>query len=69
MGVGVEWCSSGAVLGLVLFIVFIDDIDEGIRSTVLNIAGDTKLVAKVGSEDVMEGLRQDPIELFDWSNN
>ena len=61
-----------------LFIVFIDDIDvgvpnvpnvpnEGIRSTVLKFADDTKLVARVGSEEDRERLRQDLIELFKWS--
>ena len=50
---------QGSVLGPVLFIVFIDDIDEGIRSTVLKFADDTKLVARVGSEEDRERLRQD----------
>ena len=45
------------VMGRVGRIVFIDDIDEGIRSTVLKFADDTKLVARVGSEE--ERLRQD----------
>ena len=56
-----------SVLGPVLFIVFIDDIDEGIRSTVLKFADDTKMVARVGSEEDRERLRQDLIELFKWS--
>ena len=44
--------------------------DEGIRSTVLEFADDTKLVARVGSEEESERerLRQDLIELFKWSN-
>ena len=60
---------QGSVLGPVLFIVFIDDIDEGIRSTVLKFADDTKLVARVGSEEDRERLRQDLIELFKWSED
>ena len=57
------------MLGPVLFIVFIDDIDEGIRSTVLKFADDTKLVARVGSEEDRERLRQDLVELYKWSED
>ena len=55
---------QGSVLGPVLFTVFIDDIDEGIRSTVLKFADDTKLVAGVGSEEDRERLL---VELYKWS--
>ena len=61
--------SHGSVLGPVLFIVFIDDIDEGIRSTGLKFEDDTKLVARVGSEEDKERLRQDLIELLKWSED
>ena len=57
------------MLGPVLFIVFIDDIDEGIRSTGLKFADDIKLVASVGSEEDRERLRQNLIELFKWSED
>ena len=67
--VGVEWGSLGVSVGPVQFIVFIDDIDEGIRSTVLKFADDTKLVARVGWEEDRERPRQDLIELFKWSED
>ena len=60
---------QGSVLGPVLFIVFIDDIDEGIRSTVLKFADDTKLGARVGSEEDRKRLRQDLFKLFKWSED
>ena len=66
---GWEWVLSGVPQGSVLFIVFIDNIDEGIRSTVLKFADNTKLVARVGSEEDRERLRQNPIELFKWSED
>ena len=60
---GWEWVWSGvlqpSVLRPVLFIVFIDDIDEGICSTVPKFADDTKLVARAGSEENRERLWQD----------
>ena len=52
---------QGSVLGPVLFIVFID---EGIHSTLLKFADDTNMVARVGSEEDRDRLRQDLIELF-----
>ena len=60
---------QGSVLGPVLFVLFIDDIDVNIRSTVLKFADDTKLVAKVGSEKNREMLRRDLIGLFGWSQD
>ena len=45
------------MLGPVLFVVFIDDIDENIHSTVLKFADDIKVVARVGTEEDREVLR------------
>ena len=60
---------EGSVLGPVLFVVFIDDIDENIRSTGLKFADDTKVVARVGTEKDREVLRGDLVSLFGWSQD
>ena len=52
-----------------LFVIFIDDIDVNIHSTVLKFADDTKLVAKVGSKEDREVLRRDLSGLFGWSQD
>src|ERR1051325_11243316 len=56
---------QGSVLGPILFVVFINDIDEQIRnSTVyLNFADDTKLADKVGTVLDRVALQE---HLFEW---
>ena len=46
MGTGIEWYP---VLGPLLFLIFVNDIDSNIRSILLKFADDTKVFAKVNS--------------------
>lgn len=58
---------QGSILGPLLFIIYINDIDEGIFNKILKFADDTKLVGKVGSMEDIEELRKDLARLFEWS--
>ena len=58
---------QGSILGPLLFIIFINDIDKDIVSKLLKFADDTKLVGKVSSEYEIEQLRTDLNRLYSWS--
>src|SRR5260221_1084505 len=50
---------QGSILDPLLFLVYINDLDEGILSKVLKFADDTKLVAKIASNEDIAKLRHD----------
>ena len=58
---------QGSVLGPVLFIVYINDIDEGILNRILKFADDTKVVGRVTSEQEVKELHEDLGRIFEWS--
>ena len=58
---------QGSVLGPLLFIVYINDIDEGIVSRISKFADDTKLGMDVSNPDNVERLKQDMERLGEWS--
>ena len=58
---------QGSVLGPILFLLFINDLDEGIINRILKFADDTKVIGRVGTQDQIMELRQDIHKLIDWS--
>ena len=55
------------VLGPILFVLYINDIDDSLNSKILKFADDTKLYGTVNSEAGIESLRLDLQKLVLWS--
>ncbi len=58
---------QGSVLGPVLFLVYINDIDIGLVSKISKFADDSKLCKTVCTDDDREALQQDLDRLSEWS--
>src|SRR6218665_1329829 len=58
---------QGSVLGPLLFVIFINDIDDGILSKISKFADDTKLCRAVGDDQEADILRKDLRRMFRWS--
>ena len=60
--------SKESILGPVLFVIFINDLDEGVRNHILKFADDTKLFSQVSMNEDAEKLQKDLSILNEWSN-
>jgi len=58
---------QGSVLGPILFNVYVNDIDDNLRSKILKFADDVKLYGSVGSKWESNNIREDLIVLSKWS--
>ena len=59
---------QGSVLGPVLFVIFINDLDKDVRNHILKFADDTKLFSQVSTYEDAEKLENDLSTLNEWSN-
>ena len=58
---------QGSVLGPILFLIYINDLDDSITSNVLKFADDTKLFRKVNTDGDKQYLQNDLVRLVKWS--
>ena len=52
-----------------LFIIFITDIEKNVASKISKFAEDSKLIARVGTMQEVERLRDDLRKLFQWAED
>ncbi len=60
---------QGSVLGPILFIIFINDLDANILSKIVKFADDAKLAQAVHNVAGRDQLRDDLLNLFKWSED
>ena len=58
---------QGSVLGPILFLIYINDIEEGVTSKILKFAVDTKLFRKIKGNGDKQQLQDDIDILIKWS--
>ena len=59
---------QGSVLGPVLFLIYVNDLDDGLMCKVSNFADDTKITSKVTSTQEKKALQSDLNQLTCWAN-
>ena len=58
---------QGSVLGPILFLVYINNLEEGVTGTILKFADDTKLFRKVKEIGDKQNVQDDIDKLVKWS--
>ena len=58
---------QGSVYGPLLFLIYINDLDDNITSNILKFADDTKVFRKVNTDGDKQHLQYDLGKLVKWS--
>jgi mannose/fructose/N-acetylgalactosamine-specific phosphotransferase system component IID len=63
-----DWGTTGSVLGPLLFLIYINDIDNSVKGNILKFAGDTKIFSLVVDLEDIQRLQKDLRTLCKWSD-
>jgi len=58
---------QGSVLGPILFLIYINDLDNGIKNWILKFADDTKIFSVVNNDKDRNQLQNDFNNLLSWA--
>ena len=58
---------QGSMLGTLLFLIYINDLDDNITSNILKLADDTNIFRKVNPDGNKQHLQNDLDRLVKWS--
>ena len=59
---------QGSVLALIIFLVYVNDMTEGVSSYIILFADDAKLLRKIRNHKDCEELQNDINKIYEWSN-
>jgi len=59
---------QGSVLGPLLFLIFVQDLPDWIKNSIMMFGDDTKIWTAIANGDDAESLQQDLNRLGDWSD-